>query len=303
MPSYNQIRDQVNTSGSTFDIFRRNFEAQLSKHTGRNTIIYYSGWLQKPPQLGAALGINNDDKNGFMTAIHGLDRSKGVDLILHTPGGDVAATESLIDYLRQMFGTNIRAIIPQMAMSGGTMLACTCKEILMGKQSSLGPIDPQIAGKFPAIAVLDEFRRAREEIKKDKDTIPIWQPILAKYSPTLIGQCERAIRWSQEIATTSLLTGMFNGEEEGEATVTEIVKGLTDNDVTKSHNRQYTAQKCIDLKLKVSMIENDPILQDLVLSIHHATILTFSQTNAIKIIENQAGKSHIIELAPSPNPR
>lgn len=303
MPNYNEIRDQVNSSGSIYDIFRRGYQKELSAHTGRNVIIYYSGWLQKPPQLGAALGINNDDKNGFMTAIHGLDRDKGLDLILHTPGGDIAATESLIDYLRQMFGTNIRAIIPQMAMSGGTMISCVCKEILMGKQSSLGPIDPQIEGKFPAVGLMDEFNRAVEEIKKDKDKIPIWQPILAKYSPTLIGQCERVIKWSKEIATNSLLTGMYQGETDAEKTVKEIIEGLTNNDETKSHNRQLTAQKCKDLKLKITMIEDDPTLQDLVLSIHHATILTFSQTNAIKIIENQIGKSHIIEFVQPPNMR
>ena len=77
-----------------------------------------------------------------MSVIHGLDKSKGLDLFLHTPGGDVGATESLIDYLHDSFGGDIRAIIPQIAMSGGTMIACSCKEIIMGKQSSLGPIDP-----------------------------------------------------------------------------------------------------------------------------------------------------------------
>ncbi|MHB1126932.1 MAG: hypothetical protein ACYC2T_08230 [Bacillota bacterium] len=48
-----------------------------------------------------------------------MDRSKGLDLILHTPGGEIAATESLVDYLRSMFGSDIRAIVPQIAMSCG----------------------------------------------------------------------------------------------------------------------------------------------------------------------------------------
>ena len=82
-----------------------------------------------------------------MTVIHQLDRDKGLDLILHTPGGDTAATESIVDYLHNMFGNNIRAIVPQLAMSAGTMIACSCKEIIMGLQSSLGPIDPQLDRK------------------------------------------------------------------------------------------------------------------------------------------------------------
>jgi ClpP class serine protease len=78
-----------------------------------------------------------------MLCIHELKRGQGLDLILHTPGGDGAAAESLVDYLRSMFGRDIRAIIPQIAMSAGTMIACSCKTIIMGKQSSLGPVDPQ----------------------------------------------------------------------------------------------------------------------------------------------------------------
>ena len=46
---------------------------------------------------------------------------RGLDLILHTPGGDMAATESLVDYLRAMFGTDICAFVPQLAMSAGTI--------------------------------------------------------------------------------------------------------------------------------------------------------------------------------------
>ena len=117
---------------------------------------------------------------------------EGLDLILHTPGGETAATESIVHYLYSMFGTNIRAIVPQLSMSAGTMIACACKEIIMGKQSSLGPIDPQF-GNLPAHGIIEEFRRAYNEIKSDPSKIPLWQPIIAKYHPTLIGECEKAI--------------------------------------------------------------------------------------------------------------
>ena len=48
-----------------------------------------------------------------MLTINKLDRTKGLDLILHTPGGDIAATESLVDYLYSMYGKDIRVIVPQ----------------------------------------------------------------------------------------------------------------------------------------------------------------------------------------------
>ena len=137
MPNWNEIHNEIEATGSTHDVVRRRYLSALHELTGRNAIVYYSGWLQKPNLPGVE--INDADKNGFMSAIYQLDRNKGLDLVLHTPGGDTAATESLVDYLHSMFSTDIRAIVPQLAMSAGTMVACACREIIMGKHSSLGP--------------------------------------------------------------------------------------------------------------------------------------------------------------------
>jgi ClpP class serine protease len=54
---------------------------------------------------------------GFMTAVNKLDKSKGLDLILHTPGGEINATEQIVFYLRKIFKGDIRAIVPHLAMS------------------------------------------------------------------------------------------------------------------------------------------------------------------------------------------
>jgi ClpP class serine protease len=118
MPSWHQLLEEIKIKGSTYDVVRRDYLRKLQRITGRNVILYYSGWLQKQGVPG--IQVNDADKNGFMTVIHGLDRSKGLDLILHTPGGETAATESIVDYLYSMFGTNIRAIVPQLAMSAGS---------------------------------------------------------------------------------------------------------------------------------------------------------------------------------------
>ncbi len=67
--------------------------------TGRNTIAYYSGWLQKSGAPDTA--VNDKDKSGFMLTINKLDKLKGLDLVLHTPGGDIAATESLVTIYNQ----------------------------------------------------------------------------------------------------------------------------------------------------------------------------------------------------------
>jgi len=236
--------------------------------------------------------INDADKNGFMTTIHKLDRTKGLDLVLHTPGGDTAATESLVDYLRSMFGTNIRAIIPQIALSAGTMIALACKEIVMGKHSSLGPIDPQIGG-LPAHGIIEEFNRAAKEISKDQSKVPLWQPIIAKYTPTLIGECEKAIDWATKMVKEWLLTGMFAGDDDAEAKANHVIEELSDHALTKSHARHISLDHAKRLGLKIVELESDDELQDAVLSVHHICIQTLTGTPAYKIIENHEGVAFI----------
>lgn len=175
MPNWSEVLEEINrvefeinskaaaiSAQSAPDLVRRRYLDSLFRKTGRNVIAYYSGWLSKPNIEGAQ--INDEDKNGIMMAVHDLDRSVGLDLILHTPGGELPATESIIDYLHRMFGDDIRVIVPQIAMSAGTLIACASKEILMGAHSNLGPIDPQVLG-VPAYGVVEEFETAANQIK------------------------------------------------------------------------------------------------------------------------------------------
>ena len=290
MPNWNQLLDEVRASGSMYDVIRRRYLCKINDITGRNVILYCSGWLQKGNISGVE--INDDDKNGFMTVIHEMDRELGLDLVLHTPGGDSAATESIVDYLRSMFGTNIRAIIPQLAMSGGTMIACACKKILMGRQSSLGPIDPQFRG-IPAHGLVEEFNRAKKEVNEDNSTIPIWQPIIAKYDPTLIGECEKAIAWSSEMTDEWLRSGMFVDDTRADKKILKILAELGDHALTKSHARHLSMERCREMGLEVIALEDNQDLQDSVLSLHHACMLTFTATPAFKVIENQRGIAFI----------
>jgi len=288
MPNWNEVLEEIENSKRVdrFDYIRRKYLKALFDITGRNVIAYYSGWLQKPGLNQTS--IDDDDKNGFMAVVHKLDRTKGLDLILHTPGGDLAATESLVDYLKRMFGNNIRAIVPQIAMSAGTMIACSCREIIMGKQSNLGPIDPQLGG-IPALGVIEEFNRAIREVEEFPERIPIWQVIISRYHPTFVGECENAIAWSREIALKWLQENML---KKCPYKAEKVIERLADYQATKSHARHINIDECIDSGLEIIKLEEylgDRNLQDIVLTVHHAYMLTLSQTPAAKIIENHNG--------------
>jgi hypothetical protein len=292
MPNWKELLEEIKGVGSEspHDVVRRRHLKKLHQITKRNVIAYYSGFLQKPGIDGSS--INDDDKNGLMTTVHKLDRSKGLDLIIHTEGGSAAAVESLVDYLRKMFGTDMRAIVPQLAMSGGTMIACACKSIIMGKQSNLGPIDPQFGGR-PAHGVIEEFKKAYEECKIDVNKIPIWQPIIANYPPTLIGECQKAIQWTETLVKDWLRTGMLAGDPQADAKANKIYEELGDHALNLSHGRHLAIEKCEEMGLKIEHLEESEALQDAVLSVHHAFMHTLSSTGAFKIIENHKGTAFV----------
>jgi ATP-dependent protease ClpP protease subunit len=297
MPNWNQVLEEIqheNTiSPNPLDVVRRRYLQKLHYKTGRNTIAYYSGWLQRGGNISDVI-VNDKDKNAFMLNIHQLDRTKGLDLILHTPGGDLAATESIVDYLFSMFGSDIRAIIPQISMSAGTMIALSCKEILMGKQSNLGPIDPQMGG-VACQAVLDEFQKAKEDIKTNPHSAPLWQAIVSKYHPTFLGSCKQSIDWSEKLVSDWLTRNMCNGDM---TKVSKILKEFGDHQANKSHARHISKQQCLDMGVEVVNIEDDNELQDLILTIHHSFMHTFSNSRATKIVENQLGIAYIEQMPP-----
>lgn len=294
MASWNEILDRFGQMPSPYDAVRHEYISLLSANTGRNTILYYSAWLQKSLMANGSydFGINDNDKTGFMTCIYKMDKTKGLDLILHTPGGDISATESLVVYLKSIFGNDIRVIVPQMAMSAGTMIACCAKEIIMGKHSNLGPIDPQY-GMYRAHGIIEEFNNIKKEYAINPSASYAWGPILSKYTPTLIGECQKAIDWSNGLVEQWLTENMFCNEPHAGDKARIVVDNIGSHALTKSHSRHLHINDLRNLGLKITELENDAELQDLVLSIHHSSIITFGSTKAAKIIENQNGVSFI----------
>lgn len=76
MPSWGTVLDNLKNTPNPMDAMRRKYLGTMHKYTGRNIIAYYSAFVQKPRIDGT--GIDDNDKNAFMQAVCGLDRSKGL---------------------------------------------------------------------------------------------------------------------------------------------------------------------------------------------------------------------------------
>jgi len=118
--------------------------------------------------------INIEDTEHVLMRIR--QTSEDVDLILHTPGGFVLASEMIAMAVKN-HPAKVTVIIPFYAMSGGTLIALAADEIMMEKDSVLGPVDPQIGGmpagalislpeKKPVETISDEYIMLSEEARR-----------------------------------------------------------------------------------------------------------------------------------------
>jgi hypothetical protein len=301
LPTWGEILEELQTSALAnngvpdFDGIRRGYLGQLNGLTGRSTIIYYSDWL-----AGGGPGITLEDMQGMMEVCRGMGRGP-LDLILHSPGGSAEATASLVRYLRQQF-SELRVFVPLAAMSAATMWALAANEIVMGAHSQLGPIDPQLVsarGNIPARAVIDQFERAKRECSKDPSLLGAWLPIIQQYGPALIDQCYSAEELSRRLVREWIGTYMFAGQQNARRRAAQVARYFASYSIHRSHSLGINRDQARERGVVVTDLEDDQALQDAVLSVHHATLHTFSGL-AVKIVENHAGSAWVQMGQPIP---
>ena len=302
MPIWSEILSELHSSSEQdgipdFDGVRRKYLLELHHYTGRDVILYATGWIQKREAPAASVSIGDEDITALMEVISGL-KGPNLDLILHSPGGSPEAAEGIVSYLRTRF-SHIRVIVPQFAMSAATMISCAANEIVLGNHSFLGPTDPQIfldtplgLRLAPAQAVLDQFHRAQQECS-DPAKLSAWLPMLNQYGPDLLVRCETALNLSKELVRTWLETYMFKDNFDGWSKAECISDWLADHKNFKSHSRHISRVDLLAHELNVTALEADDVLQDLSLSVFHATTHGFTGTSTIKIVENHTGRAFI----------
>lgn len=297
MPCWNDILIEMQNTRKTingqslidFDSVISKYVNKLAETRKRNVIVYYSDWLN--PIKGPNIDINDSDLSGFMNCIHGMNKDIGLDLIIHTPGGYPEATEGIVKYLHEIFGDNIEVFVPHMAMSAGTMLACSAKKIWMGKESFLGPIDPQFSGGISGYNIKKEFEEAKKELVEKPETFRNWQILLSKYPPAFYYTVDDSIKLSTKLVEEWLSLYMFKGDENAKQKINDVAAFLNIN--KGSHGRHLNYKDCVAAGLKIESLEANQMIQDLVLSIYHSMTICGSQTPMCKMICSQNNKRYI----------
>ncbi|MBD1844553.1 hypothetical protein H6F89_14355 [Cyanobacteria bacterium FACHB-63] len=179
--------------------------------------------------------ITIEDSEQILRAIRLTPPDVPIDLILHTPGGLVLATEQIARALIR-HPAKVTVYVPHYAMSGGTMLALAADEIVMDANAVLGPVDPQL-GNFPAASVL--------KVVEDKPIGDIDDQtlIMADLSRKAIAQVQRFVR--------TLLNDTVPNPKIAPEKVEAVIDALTTGRVT--HDYPITVEEASELGLPITV--------------------------------------------------
>jgi ClpP class serine protease len=205
---------------------------------GRNSrVIFLIHRQESISLLGIPLSryITIEDSEQILRAIRLTPPEIPIDLILHTPGGLVLATEQIARALIR-HPSKVSVFVPHYAMSGGTMLALAADEIVMDANAVLGPVDPQL-GNFPAASIL--------KVVKDK---PIGEVddqtlIMADLAGKAIQQVQRFVR--------TLLKDSIPKQKVNPENIEPIIEALTTGRVT--HDYPITVEEATEMGLPVTV--------------------------------------------------
>lgn len=227
---------------------RQNLIKEIEKVTATSLICYISGGPQ----------IDRTDVIGMVDLLHNITPGTAIDLLLHSPGGNIDAAEKLILLVRKRAGTApVRVIVPDYAKSAGTLIALGANTIVMSDSSELGAIDPQVdlpdsnghLQQLSAQSYLDAFHLHAERLKKDpKDEVA--RLMLSKMEPATVRKLERVTKRSHSIAEALLGEAMV--KDAGQATV--IADQLSDTKKWHSHGQMISHETARGLGLNVTYL-------------------------------------------------
>lgn len=253
----------------------------IEKSMDRDAVAVYG-----PIVSGLDIGVRD-----AIEAIDTRQANKRIAVILDTPGGSAEVVERMVDTIRSFYD-DVAFVVPDKAMSAGTIFAMSGDSIYMDYFSRLGPIDPQIwkEDRFvPALSYLIQYERLLEKDRKGELTNAEFA-LLSKFDLAELHQFEQARALSITLLkkwlanykfknwTTRQTSGTAVTQDDRIKRAEEIATALSNNEKWHSHGRGISRStlESDDIKLKIDDLaafpKSDPSHPDLKSSVrkyHH----------------------------------
>jgi hypothetical protein len=275
-------------NGANLFELRKQTISKIEGITGIPLICYVSKTSGVP--RGTPVSIDEDDIIGFSDLIT-TTQGDSIDIFLISNGGSPEAAERIVKLIRGKY-SKVRFLISGNAYSAATMMCLAADEIIMHRQGTLGPIDPQIGG-IPAYSILESFENVQKRLKDEgPSSLTAYMPLISKYDLHLLSICRSAQELSKELASQYLKQYMKKDDD----TIKEITKFFMDHETHKSHGRSIDRDIALGQGLNIIKSEEikdkngDPSeLDNLLLSLFNQFQFFLGQSGFYKLYENTRG--------------
>jgi len=268
----------------------------------RDTYLFvYTSAIGKPIP---AVQLMQDD---FYTIYDLLSNREGInkiDFYIETPGGSGETAEDIVRFLHSNF-ESVSFVISGEAKSAGTIIVLSGDDILMTKTGSLGPIDAQMKIGRSIISAYDYMEWVddkREEAEKNSKLNPFDATMVAQITPGELGSVYHALKFAEDLVVEWLINYKFKKWNETEtrkipvtndmkvSRANEIARELTNHSKWRSHGRSIKIDDLEKIGVKITKVDNDQKLSDIVYRIQTVCRLLFESTTVFKIFATQENK-------------
>jgi hypothetical protein len=289
---YDPVITRVLAERSQQHATRKSLFNKLEEELQRPVVAYFTSFRYP-------VAVDDSDADMLEGLLQAMDLSKGLALVISSPGGDGVAAERIIKICKSYSGTGeFFAIVPGKAKSAATMICLGASRIYMGPASELGPVDPQIIvmndNNIPtylsACHVVDSFNNLFEKAVKEKGRLEPYLQQLAKYDASIIAHYNSMIALSKDISIKALHSGMMSNFNETQ--IEEKIKVFLTPAETKTHGRPIFRDIASNTGLK---IENIDTKGDMGHSIYELYIRAkfFADSGVSKLIESKVDSAYV----------
>ena len=285
----------------------RDLESELLRliaayNTLRGTYLFvYAAAISKPIPMAP---LEQADFYVFHDLLSKKKNFKKVDIYLETPGGSGETAEEIVEFLRNNFDT-ISFVVSGEAKSAGTIIALSGDENLMTETGILGPIDAQVKIGRSVVSAYDYVEwvdQKRKEAEEKGALNPFDATMIAQITPGELSGVFHALEYAKDLVIEWLTKYKFKKwdltetrklpvtEELKRKRAEEIAKELTDHSKWRLHGRSIKRYDLEQIGLKISKVEDDPNLSELVYRIQLICRLLFDTTTTFKIFATEDTK-------------
>jgi hypothetical protein len=243
--------------------------------------------------------IDDDDCDMLQSVLQQTPNiSKGLVLMISSPGGDPLAAERFVNICRTYSGTgDYWALVPGRAKSAATVICMGASKIIMGPTSDLGPIDPQIIREennetkwFSAFSLVNGYRALFDEAVKTTGNVEPYVQQLAHYDVRDINTWTGFIDVAKDIALKILASGMMSGRNRADIEQ-RIQVFLNPTAGTQHHGRAIYAPEAKNCDLVVEELDVKSPHWDAIYELYYRTNL-YVTTEVSKVVESQSVAFH-----------